>query len=262
MDGKNDVLVEIDKIFRSNADNKDTNIAISLIRQKLREIAGEYGEKSLEFVSALNRLGSIERDAGLLDEAANDFLCAAEIQMNAIPIFQEEDSCMDTDHITCPPVKAAPIKCIDPELAATLCNLGETYRLMGNFCQAEYAFIMATQIYDATVGMKHPLYARVLSDFALLRQNQGRYDEAIELHDRVCAIIGTTAHVEYRATNLFNRALCEYLRRGDFGRAYYDAREALTLYVVHAGSDSLQARRARKVYELINENYKQNLEQT
>ena len=110
MDGKNDVLVEIDKIFRSNADNKDTNIVISLIRQKLREIAGEYGEKSLEFVSALNRLGSIERDAGLLDEAANDFLCAAEIQMNAIPIFQEEDSCMDTDHITCPPVKAAPIK--------------------------------------------------------------------------------------------------------------------------------------------------------
>ncbi|WP_282710366.1 tetratricopeptide repeat protein [Lancefieldella sp. Marseille-Q7238] len=254
MNGK-DVLDEIDEALKFHADSKDNDAAISLMRRKLCEIGREYGEKSSEFISVLNELGSIERDAGLLDESASDLLRAVEIQMDAIPIFQDDDGCMSAGCTACSSVKTMLTKHIDPGLAATLCSLGGTYRLMGDFGQAEYAFIMAIQIYDATVGTKHPLYATVLNELALLRQNQGRYGEAIELHDRVRAIIGMSAHAEYRANNLFNRALCEYLRRGDFGRAYHDAKEALVLYTVHMGADSLQACRARKIYELISESY-------
>lgn len=232
-------------VYRSEGHSKEDTVAF--IKGLAEQVRLSYGDESGEYVSMLNELGGYERGCGMLEGSADAFLKAAEIQMENPPAASSNRNCGCTK---CPTVDIQETAVPDPELATTLCNLGGTYRLMGGYEQSEYAFQMAIQLYGASLGPRHPLYAAAVNNLALLRQDQKRYDDAIMLHDRAHEILGTMGDPVYRGTNLFNRALCECLRKGDLKRAQEDIAEAVRLYEANGVGASMLGH-AKEVQELI-----------
>jgi len=93
--------------------------------------------------------------------------------------------------------------------AKSLNNLGEVYRNLGRFDEAEPLYHQALAIDEQTIGPEHPDTAIDLNNLATLYYNQGRYDEAEPLYRRALAIyekVRGPGHPE-TAANLNNLAV-------------------------------------------------------
>ncbi|MGB6013701.1 MAG: tetratricopeptide repeat protein, partial [Nodosilinea sp.] len=75
-----------------------------------------------------------------------------------------------------------------PDVATSLNNLAELYRLQGRYGESEPLHQEALSIRRQQLGDRHPAVATSLSNLALLHLDQGRYEEAEPLHQESLAI--------------------------------------------------------------------------
>ncbi|WP_031291855.1 tetratricopeptide repeat protein, partial [Leptolyngbya sp. Heron Island J] len=76
-----------------------------------------------------------------------------------------------------------------PEVAASLNNLAELYRLQGRYEEAEPLYQRSLGILEAQLGPQHPEVATNLNNLGLLYELQGRYEEAEPLYQRSLGIL-------------------------------------------------------------------------
>src|SRR5260370_16040018 len=74
------------------------------------------------------------------------------------------------------------------ELAATLNHLGNLYRELGHYSQAEQPYLQALKIRGALLGRTHPEFATSLNDLANLYEAVGNYTQADQLYQRALAM--------------------------------------------------------------------------
>ena len=67
-------------------------------------------------------------------------------------------------------------------------NLGELYRVMGRYGEAETLYKQALAIVEKALGKEHLHVSKSLDNLAFLYQAQGRYAEAVPLYKRALAI--------------------------------------------------------------------------
>ncbi|MBE9098235.1 tetratricopeptide repeat protein [filamentous cyanobacterium LEGE 07170] len=75
-----------------------------------------------------------------------------------------------------------------PDVAISLNNLAELYRLQGNYAAAEPLYQRSLTILEAVLGETHPTVATSLNNLALLYQDQGNYAAAEPLYQRSLTI--------------------------------------------------------------------------
>ena len=75
-----------------------------------------------------------------------------------------------------------------PEVATTMANLGETYRLTGRLRDSEVWYSRAIDVREQRLGPDHPLTANVLSAMACVRLDLGQPGEAERLMHRAISI--------------------------------------------------------------------------
>jgi len=75
-----------------------------------------------------------------------------------------------------------------PDVATSLNNLAELYRVLGRFAEAEPLYLRALMISEEALGQDHPYVAIWLNNLALLYDSQGRYEEAEPLYLRALKI--------------------------------------------------------------------------
>jgi tetratricopeptide (TPR) repeat protein len=76
----------------------------------------------------------------------------------------------------------------DPNLATSLNNLAELYRVQGRYADAEPLYKRALAIYEKVRGPDNPNVATLLNNLALLYTSQSRYADAEPLYKRSLAI--------------------------------------------------------------------------
>jgi len=76
----------------------------------------------------------------------------------------------------------------DPRLATSLNNLGELYRVLGKYDQAEPLYKRALAINERPLGPDHPEMAGVLENYATLLAATNRQAEADKLQHRADVI--------------------------------------------------------------------------
>lgn len=99
-------------------------------------------------------------------------------------------------------------------------GLANAYDALGRFAEARAAYDRALAATEFALGAEHPLFARVLHDFAVFLMLRGEYDAAQAQLERVLAI---TTRAHGRAHHLNGTAHISLvqvaLSRGDFGGA-------------------------------------------
>lgn len=233
---------------------KDVDEVVEYIRGKLVEGGRLYGYGSDEYAALLNDLAGYEREKRHLEDSVENFLAALQIQIdNAAQRAVEASTCRCRACSTVPVLEGIPA---DPNIATTLLNLGGTYRLAEDFEQAEVCFGTAMGIYEQTIGTDNPIYCAALNNLALMRQDQKRYQEALDLHEQGAKILANfddPAYAEYRATNAYNRGFCRYLMGGDLDRAHAELEEAKAAYDVLPGSNDWSIGRCEDVLAKVEE---------
>jgi tetratricopeptide (TPR) repeat protein len=74
-----------------------------------------------------------------------------------------------------------------PNVATSLNNLAELYRLQGRYGDAEPLYQRSSAIFEKALGRDHPYVANSLNNLAELYRSQGRYADAEPLHRRALA---------------------------------------------------------------------------
>ena len=78
----------------------------------------------------------------------------------------------------CGPANVGDAPAADVDRAESLEHLGNLYRELGSYPQAEPPLLQALSIRTALVGKEHPTYARTLNDLALLYVELAQYTQA------------------------------------------------------------------------------------
>jgi tetratricopeptide (TPR) repeat protein len=109
-------------------------------------------------------------------------------------------------------------------------NLRRYQRLMGNYALAERFSLRATEISAAVFGEESTSHATDLNDLAVIYNDQGRYDEAIEQYEEALRTYEKTLGKEhsYYAINLNNLANI-YYAQGRYDEAIEKYEESLRI---------------------------------
>jgi len=75
-----------------------------------------------------------------------------------------------------------------PDVAISLDNLAELYRIRGRYAEAEPLLKRSLAIFEQTFGPEHPNVAAFLKNYAALLRETGRGAEAAKLEARAKAI--------------------------------------------------------------------------
>ena len=75
-----------------------------------------------------------------------------------------------------------------PDVAISLNDLGELYRVQGRFAEAEPFLKRSLAITEKALGVEHPHVTTVRENYAALLRQTGRGDEAETLETRAKAI--------------------------------------------------------------------------
>ena len=76
-----------------------------------------------------------------------------------------------------------------PDVATSLNNLAELYRVQGKYDQAEPLYQRSLAIREKTLGKDYPDVATSLNNSAVLYHAQGKYDQTEPLYQRSLAIM-------------------------------------------------------------------------
>ncbi len=107
-----------------------------------------------------------------------------------------------------------------PDVAASLNNLGEVFRMKGDYTRTEQLYKRALEIREKALGPEHPDAVSSLNNLAILHYLRGKFDQAEQLYKRALEIREKVLGPEHRdvATTLNNMALV-YRSKSDFDKA-------------------------------------------
>jgi tetratricopeptide (TPR) repeat protein len=87
-----------------------------------------------------------------------------------------------------------------PQLAISLNNLAEAYRLQGRYADAEGCYQKTLVINETVHGPEHPSVAAVLQELAKLSTSQRRPEEAKQYQERAAAIFMKSVEASEKAS--------------------------------------------------------------
>ncbi len=114
--------------------------------------------------------------------------------------------------------------------ANALVNLGNLYRMMGNLSGAEQHLCSAMKLEEAAELTGTEDYAGLCNNLALLYQQIGRHDQALELHQRNLRYLEQAGSPEYLKGTSFNNMAALYLEMGNPDAAEDAVRKSLACY--------------------------------
>ena len=107
-----------------------------------------------------------------------------------------------------------------PEVATSLNNLAELYRVQGRYADAEPYHQRALAIWEKVHGSEHPDVATSLNNLALLYASQGRYAEAEPFYQRALAICEMVLGAQHpNVAMCFDNLAGLYRAQGRYGEA-------------------------------------------
>ena len=126
----------------------------------------------------------------------------------------------------------------NPEYAISLSNLGDLYRLAGNYAKAEPLLQQALEIYSRTLSQDHPYFAASLDSLASLYHQTGDYARAEPLYRQVLESKKRTLGNEHPevAGTLHNLALL-YAEKADYVTAVTLMRQSLDIFGLTLGEE-------------------------
>ena len=175
---------------------------------------GCHGAKETpEYAATLDRLGGLHRNLGNLERSYD--------------IYQEAVHTSATVFGT-----------NDPNYATTLNNYAGLLRLRKEFAEAENAYHQAEQIYNATLGPNHVLTVSCLNNRGLLRQDQGHYEEALQLHTEALSRLRAQDGNDVAQATTLNNLASVYAKLKDYEKASTYMEEASQIYERTVGKQS------------------------
>jgi tetratricopeptide (TPR) repeat protein len=159
------------------ADYKNWGACDRLISQALAaiQLAADYGIKSETSALLFNQTGYYFNQKGLYSEAEP-------LSHQALALYRE---LLGERH---------------PQVATSLNNLAELYRVQGRYAEAEPLYIQALELRRELLSERHPDVAGSLFNLGALRYNQGRYPEALDLFLEAETIFLTTLGADHPHT--------------------------------------------------------------
>ncbi|MDD7384369.1 MAG: tetratricopeptide repeat protein [Actinomycetaceae bacterium] len=166
-----------------------------------------------EYAAALDQLGGLHRNLGNLDRAHDIYQQAV---MTSATVFGTDD----------------------PNYATTLNNYAGLLRLRQDFDGADDAYQRAEKVYNATIGPTHVLTISCLNNRGLLRQDQGRFDEALELHHEALRRLRSVPGNEVAEATTLNNIASVHAKMKDYAQARQYMEEASEIYERTVGKQS------------------------
>ena len=215
----------------------------TFIEERLEPLEMAFGQNSREYALVLNELGTYERMDGCFDESEATLRLASEIIEKLVNSDDADDDLLEDP---------AMLRRLKIEYAGVLCNYGGTCRLMGKLDEASKQLSDSVELYRDALG-EGALCGSALNDLALVRQDQGRFDEALDLHLQVAKMLDSDhgATADFKATNLYNLGMCRFLLRRELDKARHELDEAADFFEGSRGSDNPMALLARQVAQKI-----------
>ena len=206
-----DVIHDLSEVYR-RTDRFAQGLAI--LEQERKLVLEMNGNQSDEYTDCLNSIGTVKMEAG-------DYESAEKVLLEAYSLSKQLGQKSTT-------------------LLYLLNNLGELYRNLEQYVQAEPYFEEAIALRKARFGTDHPTYIVALNNLTVLYQSMGNYQRAIELGNVVlshCERI--TPQTQSHAYALSNLALTYQLAGHNEQQADTLFRQALVMLASKNGATSL-----------------------
>lgn len=125
--------------------------------------------------------------------------------------------------------------------AMTLLNAATVYRAAGKYQESAERYAEVFAIFHEQLSPGDFKFAEANNNVALLYQELGRFDKAVEALERALAICRDTPHKEFEtAVTLANLGNCE-IEEGELGAAIVDLTEAVEIFTDEEASDTHHA---------------------
>ena len=125
--------------------------------------------------------------------------------------------------------------------AMTLLNAATVYRAAGKYQESAERYAEVFAIFHEQLSPTDFKFAEANNNVALLYQELGRFDKAVEALERALAICRDTPHKEFEtAVTLANLGNCE-IEEGELGAAIVDLTEAVEIFTDEEASDTHHA---------------------
>lgn len=187
----------------------------SQLEDRLRELvrAGgeEYGRQSGFYAGLLSELGGYYRGQGRFEESAQQFLLARKIL--------EELG-----------------KTGSPDYATVLNNLAGTYRLMKRYDDAERLLSESLELYRATLGERHILYASGLNNLALVCLDRKDYERAAGFLEQAAAILELQPECADELASSLSNLVSLYRNMGQTERARQMLQRVISMFEEQLGT--------------------------
>lgn len=166
---------------------------------------GQYREAAEAYKESLENAGE---DATILSKLGIALLDTADLQgagLNLKRALELNEKILGAEH---------------PDVAISLNNLAELYRIQGRYTDAMLLLKRALRIREKILGADHPDMANSLNSLAALYQSQGQYSDAKPLYQRALMIQEKTLGPDHTdvATTLNNLAAL-YFTQGQYSDA-------------------------------------------
>ena len=161
------------------------------VLKELAELTEEvYGEESNENIQILNELGGTLKYTGEFETAVNAIIKAK----NIIEKKYGRD--------------------IVPYATCNL-NLAEVYRFMKKFDKIEGLYLETMEIYQKNNLQKDYLYASVCNNLGLFYQDTGRFQDALDLHEKSLEILEKLPEYKLQYATTLSNMVLPYLKTGE-----------------------------------------------
>ncbi|MDO4665247.1 MAG: tetratricopeptide repeat protein [Actinomycetaceae bacterium] len=169
--------------------------------------------ETADYAATLDRLGGLHRNLGNLDEAQD--------------IYSEAVK-----------VSAAVFGTNDPNYATTLNNYAGLQRLRKDYAASDDAYLRAEKIYNVTLGPDHVLTISCLNNRGLLRQDEGHFEDALELHQEALRRLRGRSGAEIAEATTLNNIATALYGQGKVEEALARMEEASKIYLENVGKAS------------------------
>ncbi len=149
-----------------------------------------YGYESDENIKILNELGGTLKYIGAFEEAVDALVKAGKLI----------GSRYGNDNVS---------------YATCSLNLAEVYRFMKEMEKAEELYLRTLSIYEENNLQKDYLYAGFCNNFGLFCQETGKYEKAIELHERSRAILEENPEYTLQYATTLSNMVFPYMQVGN-----------------------------------------------
>lgn len=186
---------------------------VDVLSRKCNGPACAVSTETADYAATLDRLGGLHRNLGNLDEAQDIYTEAVK-------------------------VSAAVFGTNDPNYATTLNNYAGLQRLRKNYKESDEAYSRAEKIYNDTVGPDHVLTISCLNNRGLLRQDEGRWEDALALHEEALRRLRSRPGDETAEATTLNNIATALYSQGKVDEALERMEEASKIYLEHVGEAS------------------------